>query len=87
MLDRGGKGQLRWVVVDPDARGSGLGRLLIDTAINYAKTRQWTEVYLETTFGLEVSYEMYLRRGFVVSEPPRDWIGSRQMIVMRHLIV
>jgi GNAT superfamily N-acetyltransferase len=38
--------QLRWLLVDPSARGSGLGKTLLQGAISFAKERGSTEVIL-----------------------------------------
>ena len=66
MADRGGKGQLRWVIVSPQARGLGVGKTLVANAMDYAAQQGWSEVYLETTSGLTASMDIYLRLGFEI---------------------
>lgn len=86
MVDRGGKGQLRWVIVSPKARGTGLGKTLVDAAMTYAKEQDWSEVYLETTTGLPASMDIYQRLGFEVEseEEAELWNPHAQtLIIMR----
>lgn len=66
MVDRGEKGQLRWIIVSPAARGLGLGARLIDAAMAYASERQFKEVFLETTPGLDASMGIYQKLGFEI---------------------
>lgn len=66
LVDRGDKGQLRWIIVSPAARGLRLGARLIDAAMAYASERQFREVFLETTPGLDASMEIYRKLGFEV---------------------
>lgn len=89
MIDRGTRGQLRWVVLLPEARGLGIGRALFTAAMDHAAAQGWPEVYLETTDGLEASRHLYLANGFTVtSKAPADlWHGPGQFIVMTRRFV
>lgn len=84
MIDRGTRGQLRWVVLVPEARGLGLGKALFAAAMDHAAAQGWPEVYLETSGGLPVSMQMYLANGFtVISDCEEElWDGPGRMIVM-----
>lgn len=84
MIDRGTRGQLRWVVLLPEARGAGLGKALFKAAMDHAAAQGWPEVYLETTGGLEASMQMYLANGFAVTSITTEdlWHGPGEMIVM-----
>ena len=42
------RGQLRWVLVDQSMRGIGLGRRLVNTAIQYCRDNGCKKVFLET---------------------------------------
>ena len=76
--------QLRWVLVDPSKRGLGLGRRLVEKAIDYSRASGCSYVYLETTDGLEESLALYRALGFsVTSEQVTNlWDGPRPLIVM-----
>lgn len=84
MIDRGERGQLRWVVLLPEARGLGAGRALFETAMSHAREQGWSEVYLETTDGLEASMAMYIKAGFseMSNEELDLWHGPGRLIVM-----
>lgn len=82
MVDRGGRGQLRWVVLAPSARGAGLGKKLIDLAMEYADGQGWREVYLETTPGLDASMAIYKKLGFkIVSEQAMNMWGDKDIVI------
>lgn len=84
MVERGDRGQLRWVVVTPEARGLGVGAALVDKALEHARAQGWREVYLETTDGLDASMDIYRKRGFQIVSQTRaeDWEGDRTFILM-----
>ena len=77
-------GQLRWVLVDSECRGTGLGRRLVEDAINYCRQRGFNSVFLETTSGLSESMALYDKLGFkTVSETVVDlWDGPGDLITM-----
>lgn len=57
--------QLRWFILDPAARGHGFGRLLLQTAIQFARDRSFPSIYLHTLAGLEPAASLYQACGFV----------------------
>ena len=85
MVDRGDRGQLRWVLVSPCMRGTGLGKKLVHGAIDYAADQSaWREVFLETTDGLTASMDIYRKLGFVVSHEKfeRLWGEKEQRVII-----
>ncbi|MFF4815793.1 GNAT family N-acetyltransferase [Kitasatospora sp. NPDC001309] len=62
--ERPGWGQLRWVVLDPAARGRGLGRRLLDLALTEARERGYEGVLLWTITGLDAAHHLYATAGF-----------------------
>lgn len=89
MIDRGTRGQLRWVVLLPQARGLGLGKALFNAAMDHARAQGWPEVFLETTGGLEASMRLYLANGFTVTsdQPAQLWGMPGHHIVMTRRLV
>ena len=83
-LREDGRGQLRWVLVDPSERGHGLGKQLVNAALQYSREQGCVSVFLETTDGLNESQTLYERLGFTVtSDTTADlWDGPRPLIVM-----
>lgn len=88
VLRDGDCGQLRWVLVDTAARGIGLGKQLVNRALDYCRDAACREVWLETTDGLRESLTLYESLGFEVTqnEPEELWDGVRPLIRMRLLL-
>ena len=79
------RGQLRWVLVDQSTRGIGLGKRLVNTAIQYCRDNGCKKVFLETTDGLPESQALYMALGFeIVSNRAEElWDGIRPLIHMQ----
>jgi len=77
--------QIRWVVVDPAARGHGLGKELVGRAVDYCKVEARNSIYLYTTDGLAESQSLYEKLGFSITsnEPDELWDGTRPLIRMQ----
>lgn len=67
--------QLRWFLVDPGARGAGLGRRLLDEAIRFAERCGYRHVILWTVSALTAAAHLYRSAGFQQTEekPGRMW--------------
>lgn len=79
------RGQLRWVIILPTARGSGLGKRLIHATLDYARAQKFEEIVLETTTGLDAAMGIYEQLGFEVFNHDRRplWDGDHDFIEMR----
>jgi len=77
-------GQLRWVLVDPSARGRGIGKQLVYSAMDYCREKECEKVFLETTDGLPESQTLYEKLGFAVTSEVVEelWDGPRPLITM-----
>lgn len=77
--------QLRWVLVDPTARGAGLGTELVTRALEFSRGSACKSVFLETTDGLPESQKLYESLGFTIvsDEPELLWDGVRPLVLMR----
>ncbi|MCT2400502.1 GNAT family N-acetyltransferase [Novosphingobium sp. HK4-1] len=73
-----GTGEVKSMRAAPSARGSGVGRALMDHVITEARQRGYRELYLETgTAPLhEPAIELYRRSGFVSCEAFADYQPS-----------
>ena len=60
--------QLRWFLVHPDARGSGLGRKLISEALAFCRGRGCRSVFLWTISELKAAAYLYQQAGFRQTE-------------------
>ena len=67
--------QLRWFLVAPSARGSGLGRRLLREAITFARGEGYTSVFLRTVSALTTAARLYREVGFskVEERPSSSW--------------
>ncbi len=74
--------QLRMLILTPQARGQGLGALLTDEAIAFARSKGYRKMVLWTNSCLGSARDIYARRGFklVKSEPytgfGKDLVGE-----------
>jgi GNAT superfamily N-acetyltransferase len=67
--------QLRWYLVDPSARGMGLGRRLLHEAIAFCRAVGYTSIFLWTVNLLEAAARQYRAVGFtkVEENPGKPW--------------
>ena len=67
--------QLRWFLVDPSARGTGLGRRLLADAIAFSRESGYRRIVLWTVAGLAAAQHLYRQAGFtpVEAAPARRW--------------
>ena len=67
-----GVAQLRWFLVHPDTRGTGLGRHLVSEALAFCRSAGYRSVYLWTVNGLDAAARLYVSAGFRKTEtkPP-----------------
>lgn len=71
------QGQLRMLHVEPSARGAGVGRLLVDECIKFARDASYKNIMLWTQGTLGSARRLYDRTGFkLVSSEPRESFGQ-----------
>ena len=84
MVDAGQHvGQLRWFLLVPEARGIGLGRRLLETALAYAGDRGFLRIFLWSFADLVDARQLYERAGFRVSETRTCHIWGAQRTELR----
>lgn len=72
-----GTAVLRVLLVDPAARGHGLGKRLVGTCVEFAIAAGYREMRLWTTDVLEAAQRIYLEAGFrLVAEEPHHSFGK-----------
>jgi GNAT superfamily N-acetyltransferase len=69
------------VAVHPDARGTGLGRVLLDRAEAEARRRGFDSIHLYTHEGMTENLAIYAGRGYV--EYDRRSMGPFSLVFMR----
>jgi RimJ/RimL family protein N-acetyltransferase len=76
---------LRWVTLDPELRGRGLGRELISEAIEAARAQGYPKLALETFSDLRAAARIYRSFGFeAVWEDTRPRWGRPSITYQRY---
>jgi N-acetylglutamate synthase and related acetyltransferases len=67
--------KLRWFIVSPAYQGEGVGKKLLDTAMQFCREQGYTHVFLWTFQELETARYLYKKYGFVQTEqkPNTEW--------------
>jgi GNAT superfamily N-acetyltransferase len=64
-----GKGaHLRWFIVAPENQGQGIGKILIEEAIQFCRRKKFGKIYLWTFGGLNPARHLYEKFGFKLCE-------------------
>ena len=67
--------ELQKMYLLPEARGKGLGNMLIDKCIEKAKALGYDQCYLETVPGMKKAQKIYLDKGFKYLDRPMGDTG------------
>jgi GNAT superfamily N-acetyltransferase len=78
-----GVGQLRWFLVAPEARGTGLGKRLLDGALAYGRQRGFSSLYLWSFADLDSALHLYRRAGFATVETKTSQIWGAERSEVR----
>lgn len=60
--------QLRWFLLHPTLRGKGIGRHLMEEAINFCRANDYSLIFLWTTSNLTAAASLYESFGFHITE-------------------
>jgi GNAT superfamily N-acetyltransferase len=78
------EGQLRWLLLHPNLRGQGVGRMLIEEAISFSKERGYSSVFLWTVSALTVAGRLYERAGFRLTKEERRELWGKIITQQRY---
>lgn len=72
--------QLRWFLLEPEARGKGLGHKLVDTVIEFSKANNYKHIYLWTVNILGAARHIYKSHGFELTEEIDNSSWTKELI-------
>lgn len=75
--------QLRWFLIEPKYRGTGLGRQLMTIAMDYCKQKKFSQVYLWTFQDLKAARHLYKSFGFIPTEQVESNTWKRVLVEER----
>ena len=78
-----GEAQLRWFLVMPDCRGTGLGRRLMDRAMAYCREKHVHRVILWSFADLDAALHLYRAYGFIETQRQRTHLWGRVLEEIR----
>ncbi len=61
-----GTAQLRWFILEPEAHGKGIGKKLINDAVQFCQNRQYDKIVLWTFADLAAARGLYKRESFEI---------------------
>mgnify|MGYP003861354119 CR=1 FL=1 len=76
--------QLRWFFVSSEARGLGLGKQLVESALNFCNSTGYKEVILWTVKGLEAAKSLYLKHGFTLQQEVEHEVWGAMQVEQRY---
>ena len=60
--------QLRWLLVEPESRGLGIGQALVDKGVAFSREKNYTAIFLWTIDYLAAAKKIYINAGFRKTE-------------------
>ncbi|MDG6226144.1 MAG: GNAT family N-acetyltransferase [Candidatus Thermoplasmatota archaeon] len=79
--------QLRWYLLHPRIRGSGLGKYLLDEAIHFARANGYRSIFLLTESVLERAAKLYEQAGFTLTREQRERKWGKGLIRQRYDLI
>ncbi|MFZ1806566.1 MAG: GNAT family N-acetyltransferase [Cyclobacteriaceae bacterium] len=87
LMNRGDSAQLRYFILDPNYRGIGLGKKLMELYMNFMNSCGYKKSYLWTTKELLPAICLYTRHGFTLTDERETNIFERQITEVRFDLV
>lgn len=76
--------QLRWLILSPEARGLGIGRVLVERSLSFCKSCGYESVFLWTVDELRAAKRLYESMGFVRGEEKTHRIWGKSITEVRY---
>jgi GNAT superfamily N-acetyltransferase len=79
--------QIRWYILDTSVQGKGIGRQLIEKAIEFAKEKKYKKIILWTVNELTQAIKMYEKSGFKLVEEKQHFIWGKELKEQRYELI
>ena len=76
--------QLRWLILHPEVRGRGIGKHLVQEAVNFCRATGYSSVFLWTIDFLQAALKLYTDAGFVLTETSTHQVWGRTLTEERY---
>lgn len=76
--------QLRWFLISPDFRGIGLGKALMQQAMDFCRDQKFKKVYLLTTDQQDTAAALYKRWGFIKKSSVPATLWGHELLEERY---
>lgn len=80
------KAQLRWLILKPEDRGKGLGRMLVQLAVDFCRVSGYNEVFLWTVSELDAARYLYESMGFQLEASKENKIWGRVLVEEKYVL-
>ena len=84
LVHRDETAQLRYFILDPEYRGIGLGKKLMNLYMDFLKDRNYKSSFLWTTHELSTAANLYTRYGFRLTEEKNSDSFGKSIIEQRY---
>lgn len=71
--------QLRWFLLEPEVHGKGIGKKLINDAVQFCREKKYKKVFLWTCKDLVTARRLYEREGFVLAKTENHQIWGQNL--------
>ncbi|MGI6575052.1 MAG: GNAT family N-acetyltransferase [bacterium] len=76
--------QLRWFLILPDFRGLGLGKILLNKALDFCRQHNYEKVFLWTVEDLHAACHLYEAAGFKPTEAKSHDLWGQMLTEVRY---
>jgi len=85
-VNRGDQAQLRYFIFQPEYRGIGLAKKLMDEFMAYLKEQGFTKAYLWTSNEQQVAIALYKKYGFYLAEEKVTRSFDKELVEQRYVM-
>ena len=84
LMNRGNAAQLRYFIIEPEYRGIGLGKKLMELCMDFFNQCHYKSCYLWTTQELRAAAALYTRHGFKLTDEKNSTEFGKPLVQQRY---